>query len=1432
MKTYKRMLALLLVLLMFVSLLPVGAVAADAEPAEDAEEIEILQPAEDAETPTEDPAAEPDPDPADPAADPDPAEPGPDPAEPDPDPAEPDPDPADPAAVPDADADADAADEAELETQATDPVEDEETGLVYTISGDKATIVGYNGENPPTTLNIQKLGGKWVAAIADEAFLGCASLQNITLSDKVKTIGFAAFAECTALQSIELPKGVDVGEHAFNGCTSLAAVTFDKNVGTIGASAFEGCTALESIALPDGVTSIPASMFSGCSSLSSVTLPNSLRTIGERAFFNCAALEGITLPDKLTAIGNYAFCGSGLLSIDIPDSVTSISEYAFTECYELAAVRLSNSLKTISQEAFSCCFALQSIEIPNGVTSIGESAFDGCTSLTEITIPDSVTSIGEYALSCCEALESATLPAGLRTIPDGLFSDCSALTSVTLPDSLTAIGDWAFIWCKALADVTLPDGLTEIGNEAFRGCALTSISLPNSLRTIGSDAFGDCTGLSSIVIPNSVTRIYPIAFTRCTALTEVRLPDGIGKIEKDTFEGCSALESIVIPDGVTVIEEEAFRDCSSLQSITIPASVTSIGNRAFRSCPDLTKVYYTGTEEQADALKANTGVWNDALLAAEWVLVTETGDAPTIVFERDYLIMRDDEDKLTILTATAPGGIPESAEVSWSVDNESVIPTLIPSPVDTENGVARALIIPGGETGTAWVTVTLRTTAGSCSARCRIDKTAGAVLPTLEDVTLTESKATVEVFRTDYTRITVVPNLTQNDFGTMSSLIDGIPDYEEYEYNGDYAVRKAEFDDPKNTGINDYFRLRVVDDRTLEIVPTRKALEDAEAKNPALKATYKNAVKVWVDGEGDENAFTTGPLTLTVKKTLPRLKAAPVKLNSFIKDEAQLSITGGTVTKITAIEGATPEWLVMPAPNAHPVDLTVKYDGPIHSDAPKSQKASLKLTVEAEGWAIRQTVPVTVTAAPVLPKVTFSTKTLTMNPKDSTCIVCFTVSPAEYMTNGCVDFAASAITENGKTVGSDVLRFNGEPTTDTAGNMVFKLSFGPGSGFGSMAKARTFKFNLDVGGKKFPLTIKTLPENKAELGISVKTKGVIDTAVPNSPVTLDITLNGNSYIDPRLVGASADGAAVIVKVTRAKGGGEEEFVNGFGGSVFTETVDATHARITLRQTNIETSSKPLDLSYTYTAKLEVTYNGSTSEKARAEVKIPIKSSDPAKMPLTVTAKTKGKIDVLRPDSEILLTPTIKNGYGFDLGNGNHVSLTFLRKVGKDYETARSGLFTYEVDETGTAFRIRMNPGYGVDVKKDKFAVRIAVRDPADSNRMARIKTPVNLPLTMGKAKITQSTKTLTLLKRDKYSSAVFTLTPTDPALKITSVRITNDKLGLYQLTELGTGQYAISYSGRMLAAPKKGTTLKLAVTLAGNNTNKPNATISLAIKFA
>ena len=58
---------------------------------------------------------------------------------------------------------------------------------------------------------------------------------------------------------------------------------------------------------------------------------------------------------------------------------------------------------------------------------------------------------------------------------------------------------------------------------------------------------------------------------------------------------------------VTSIGNEVFFGCSELTSIEIPSSVTSIGNFAFWFCSGLKDVYYTGTQEQWNAISFGSG---------------------------------------------------------------------------------------------------------------------------------------------------------------------------------------------------------------------------------------------------------------------------------------------------------------------------------------------------------------------------------------------------------------------------------------------------------------------------------------------------------------------------------------------------------------------------------------------------------------------------------------------------------------------------------------------------------------------------------------------------------------------------------------------------------------------------------------------------------
>ncbi|MBR2350963.1 MAG: leucine-rich repeat domain-containing protein, partial [Clostridia bacterium] len=75
--------------------------------------------------------------------------------------------------------------------------------------------------------------------------------------DRVTSIGYMAFCNCTGLASIEIPGSVtSIGYAAFRGCTGFTSIVIPDSVTSIGNEAFRDCTGLTSIVIPDSVTSI------------------------------------------------------------------------------------------------------------------------------------------------------------------------------------------------------------------------------------------------------------------------------------------------------------------------------------------------------------------------------------------------------------------------------------------------------------------------------------------------------------------------------------------------------------------------------------------------------------------------------------------------------------------------------------------------------------------------------------------------------------------------------------------------------------------------------------------------------------------------------------------------------------------------------------------------------------------------------------------------------------------------------------------------------------------------------------------------------------------------------------------------------------------------------------------------------------------------
>ena len=90
---------------------------------------------------------------------------------------------------------------------------------------------------------------------------------------------------------------------------------------------------------------------------------------------------------------------------------------------------------------------------------------------------------------------------------------------------------------------------------------------------------------------------YPLGNSR----KEYTIPDSVTKIGEDAFAYCLALTSITISNSVTTIGGYAFAPCN-LSQLTITNSVTSIGEYAFEACNKLTDIYFTGTEEEWNAI--------------------------------------------------------------------------------------------------------------------------------------------------------------------------------------------------------------------------------------------------------------------------------------------------------------------------------------------------------------------------------------------------------------------------------------------------------------------------------------------------------------------------------------------------------------------------------------------------------------------------------------------------------------------------------------------------------------------------------------------------------------------------------------------------------------------------------------------------------------
>ena len=263
------------------------------------------------------------------------------------------------------------------------------------------------------------------------------------------------------LTHLAIPASVKhIPDYCFVGCGSLESVSMGSGVESVGMFAFENCSVLETVDCGEHLRSIGMDAFSQCSELKTVVMPNSVAEVDEYAFFYCKKLENLELSTGLTRIkaGTFSNC-QNLQEVTIPNRVMFVARDAFASCSRLKRLTIGSRVDTIeayrswsySAAAFSHCDSLETITcLPAVPPVLGYDAFSGmCYGHAVLRVPE--TSLEAYrdanewkrfaSIEGFEVEEPGGLPGDVNGDEEVNIADINAVIDGILGADKTAVMD-------------------------------------------------------------------------------------------------------------------------------------------------------------------------------------------------------------------------------------------------------------------------------------------------------------------------------------------------------------------------------------------------------------------------------------------------------------------------------------------------------------------------------------------------------------------------------------------------------------------------------------------------------------------------------------------------------------------------------------------------------------------------------------------------------------------------------------------------------------------------------------------------------------------------------------------------------------------------------------------------------------------------------
>lgn len=137
---------------------------------------------------------------------------------------------------------------------------------------------------------------KGVTTVGSGAFANCTRLETVSLPGTVETMGDNPFRGCVSLENLTV-SGKNLryenslllsgdGEKLIWVYPGAEAVSLPDGLREIGSYAFADCTALRTLEIPDGIRTIGGGAFDGCTGLEALLIPPSVEEIGSWALEN------------------------------------------------------------------------------------------------------------------------------------------------------------------------------------------------------------------------------------------------------------------------------------------------------------------------------------------------------------------------------------------------------------------------------------------------------------------------------------------------------------------------------------------------------------------------------------------------------------------------------------------------------------------------------------------------------------------------------------------------------------------------------------------------------------------------------------------------------------------------------------------------------------------------------------------------------------------------------------------------------------------------------------------------------------------------------------------------------------------------------------------------------------------------------------------